>query len=507
MLTDAIVGVWHYPDGERRRGRCVDDKNPAVEPTEPAASAEALTGWSDTLARFDEVREALELVVLEDESDGKRLKQTLLLIQSGRPTEALQVLDGGVPRDLPSEGYGFEDLLRATCWAANGHDGAYGWLRSRVWAAPSGEFEFGQWLLAMVADGRGDYVTADQMWKAIVPTGAYRTWQTVSHYLVAMVVEARHNLLHGSTVVAEGGSILRLAQLPESLPNHLDRDPRPILRARDMLLARGEREAAMLLLTAARYGARPSKAIKAAYRDLAPKTPWLRWYWVVLFAVIGAGVATLLHVPQLGIPAAAVIMYGWRRFIPIRGYSLEESRVLRLLSRMTFNPKSRGPRARGILQMDATPFIYGLLGATVGLGVAGYIAHQFLADHLTDNEVVWLALGGAVIGALVGWQLAEKYVRSRALHLQRRPSKITCSCATTSLMTGDLGADYAERHLVRVNAPRVIAASQQLKCPQLGIDWLLVTVTAEGALYLMRGATQTLDANLPIERGPEGFYL
>jgi hypothetical protein len=376
-----------------------------------------------------------------------------------------------------------------------------------VLAAPTGEFLFGQWILAMVADQRGDVVLADQMWKAMVSSGEARTWEAVAHYLAAKTIEARSDLLHGGAITPVAGTVLGLVQMPETLANRLDRDPRPILRARDLLIKRNETEAAFMLLTAARFGARPSKAVKDAYDQMAPKLPWLRWYSAIAIGVVFVLVATLSRVPGIGLPAAIATMVAWRRLVPVRGYSIEESRVLRILSRMNFNHKKRRAGVRGVLNMDVTPVMYAFVFAFIAAMSAVFFLYSVFYGKVNETVEPWIVIAAGLIGAVVGWQLGAWRASLGFKREHRRPTKVACQCATTSLLCGDVGAEYAERHLVPVGVEPMISGAQQLVCPQLGMQWLLVNVTPEAALYLMRGTTEALDANLPIERGAEGFYL
>ena len=473
----------------------------------PESREKSITTWGTRLAMWDETPQALQLLTTTELTSDNRHFRAQLLFQSGKPTEAIAVLDDGAQRGLPSDQFTNDDALRAACWAATKHEGAYGWLRSRVLSMTPGQFPYGQWLLAHAADAIGDTATADQMWRALGAGDGVLTWDVVAHFTAALSIETRNDLLNGSSKGQVAASFVRLVQNTEFLPNRLEQDPRPIIRAHELLVQRGEKHAALMLLTAARFVGAPSKTIADEYKRSAPR---LRMTWYASLALFSVVFATCLAVslPKLGIALGLGSIYLWRRFMPMRGFTLKEAHVLRILRQLRFDRRTRTPVARGlsgIANRDATPFLFGLAAFAVAW-IVGALAVAKLAPGGLDNSLgVGLSVVVAVVGAVVGYQFGVR--RAQAKLAPKQPAVVTCRCATAVALSGVEAGAYATHHLVATDAPPIIAASRELKCPTLGTPWLLVAVTGEGAVYLMRGATETLDADLPVDEPREGFYL
>ncbi len=475
-------------------------------PTHPSAAS--LLCWGRALDSWDEVDPALEILTSAAMPGETRHERARLLLEQGDPRRALAVLDDGQHPGLPPDDFTMDDVLRAGCHASMGHAGAYAWLRSVTVAAQGAvPVVYIRWIVALAADSFGDTDTADQMWLSLVSDSGLLTGPSVARFTVVHASAARREAIAGGKIRKSAALYLRLADNLEQLPNPLDRDPRPIISAVRMLRERGEAQAALMLLTAAANGAPPNPAIAEAYERAAPTrpgmTPWTRAATIAVGTVVGL----LVGIGLVGLVLTVAGIAAWRNFIPIRGWTLADSRIFRSLRAVQYDPVSRGHRVQGGESADGPRLLWMLLGLALGSLVIGPLLATSIPSGLGSDLGGTLWLGSSLAGGFLGYQWG---LRKTHHLIAVGPSLVapTCRCATTPMLAGSAADDYAARHLTPTASTAVTAGSTVLTCPALGLPWLRVPVNTDGAVYLLRGIATRVDAGLPgQDSATSGFYL
>ena len=489
-------------------GASMEHEGATVDLSAEQARTSSLLRWGRALDSWDEVEPALTILTAAAMAEETRHQRARLLLEQGDPRRALEVLDDGQSPGLPSEEFTMDDVLRAACHASTGHAGAYAWLRSLVVGADAAvSMAYIRWMVALAADERGDYDTADQMWQSLVKDSGFLTGASLARFSVVHARDARREAIAGEKLSKAFATYLRLVSNIEGLPNPLDRDARPILTAARLLRTRGEAPAALLLLTAAERGGPPNPAVTEAYRRAAPTrpgmTPWLRFGTIVAGAVAGL----LLGAGLVGLVLTVAAIAAWRRWIPIRGWTLIDSRLYRSLRSIQYDPVSRGPRVLGGESADGPRLLWMLAGLALGGLLVGPLLASTLPAGAGSDLGGTLWLGVALAGGYVGyqWGLRKTHHRTAPTNPTLSP---TCRCATTAWFAGRTADDYAQRHLTGATFEPVPAGSTVLQCPSLGVPWLRIPVTKDGGVYLIRGVSARVDAGLPSQTTTtSGFYL
>jgi len=244
-----------------------------------------------------------------------------------------------------------------------------------------------------------------------------------------------------------------------------------------------------------------------AYRAAAPTdlatNPWA----TVATVATGAVAGLVLGVGLLGLIFSIGAIAAWRRWVPLRGWTLVDSRLYRSLRSIRYDPVSRRPRLPGGGSADPSRLRWMLAGLALGTLVVGPLLGCTIPSGPGSNTGAALWLASAVAGAIIG------YLRAPSRKTRRKaPTKPTvaprCCCATTAWYGGRDAEDYAQRHLTSATFHPVPAGSTVLQCPALGGFWLRIPVTADGGVYLLRGVSARIEAGLPSPRPAHtGLYL
>ena len=461
------------------------------------------------------------------DSNGTALHRAIYLLEADRFREARAALPSQY-RVLPDEASDVQlgHLVQATADAALGLDDALAWLTSQ--ATPllhSDAAEFYAGCLTRVGDARDDRNLADAAYRQLAHLGFLDRRTTPRSAALLMLdrdqsdVDAAQQTLNDTLEMVQGCS------------QSLVTDPQPLLETAAELVDRGDRGGAALLLKWATRMDPHGRRLKDAYRPLSPRKVGLGRGLVLtvlwLAAAVVAGYGIWHHSPAALLPLAAAVIL-WHRYVSLPGMSLVDSRLYR--------------RVRPVQAVPVTPqetMRYSIIGVVTGAfcamwavvalaAIGSWLGVAWGELPLWVEVLVWtIAMG--VVPALVTLVLYRMRRRRMAREADQRKLAVQhdlvaaggrCRCWNTAVLLGPEVETYLSHHLHPLDLPAMMASLNQAHpdrelrtayCNRTGAAWLRITISTEGAAYLLRGP---LGPNLgqPDDKAADaqaatGFYL
>ena len=435
--------------------------------------------------------------------NGTALHRAIYLLEANRFTEALAALPSEY-RELPDEPSEVRlgHLVQATANAALGLDHALTWLTSQ--ATPllhSDAAEFYAVCLTRVGDARADRNLADAAYRQLGHLGFLDRRTTPRSAALLMLgrdqsdVDAAQQTLNGTLEMVQGCS------------QSLNTDPQPLLDTAAELVGRADRSGATLLLKWATRLDPQGRRVKEAYLPLSPRKVGLRRGLVLtilwLAAAVVAGYGIWKSTPAALLPVAAVGIL-WHRYVALPGMSLVDSRLYRRIRPVQAAPVTPQETARySIIGIVIVAFC--AIWAVVALAAIGrWLGVAWGGLPLWIEVLVWTVAMG-VVPALVTLALWRSRRRRMAREANQRKlaeqhdlaaAGSRCRCWNTAVLLGSETESYLNHHLHPLDLPAMMASltrahpDHELRtayCSRTGAAWLRITISAEGAAYLLRG--------------------
>jgi hypothetical protein len=460
------------------------------------------------------------------DSNETTFRRAVYLLEANRFTEALAALPSQY-RELPDEPSEVHlgHLVQATADAALGLDAALTWLTSL--AAPllhSDAAEFYAVCLTRVGDARGDRSLADAAYRQLGHLGFLDRRTTPRSAALLMLGRDQ------SDVDAAQQTLNDTLEMVRACSQSVVTDPQPLLDTAAELVDRGDRGGAALLLKWATRLDPHGRRVKEAYLPLSPRKVGLRRGLVLtilwLAAAVVAGYGIWNSTPAALLPLAAAAML-WHRYVSLPGMSLVDSRLYRRIRPLQADPVTPQETLRySVIGVVTVAFC--AIGAVVALAAIGSrLGVAWDALPLWMDILVWTVAMGVVpaLVTLALWRLRRRRMAreadQRTLAVQRDlvAASGRCRCWNTAVLLGSDIAGYLAHHLHPLDLPAMMAGLNQAHpdrelrtayCSRTGAAWLRITVSPEGAAYLLRGPLGLDSSRSHDGEGAEpatGFYL
>jgi len=500
----------------------------ATAVVEAAEQRAALLGrWASGADGEDEFGLADELLLAAAEASGDAGSTTQqraqIALLGGRPADCLGLLSEMGCTDVAASGPGsWADLLLLGARAALGDSSSFGVLLQASGKIGGPDRVLYAYVVATVAELRGEHTMTDEAWRAIVLDHGVRTTWSVTRAAVALV-SGRDRAVPAEAI----GPVLDAARLirDQSAPPWLD--PTAASDAADMLVVRDDRAGAAALVDAVvRFSRRSDELDDLRKTHVPARRPLRGWAMVgaAAAAVLSGILLSVLDGP-VGLGALAVLVIGFRLALridltPELGSS--GSALLETIGRLTYDAPTRELRRRGRGRERATMWLMGIAGVVFGL-IAAAIVYATLQGSDPDapqtvsvpvSSVVWV---GIPLGCGVGWLfLARSGRRRRARRaLSKHDEQLaadharfasTCRCWELNNVRGQWARDYAAHHLVAdPTPPPSLARDVAVRvCPVSALRFLR-TVSDSGVTPLLLRGTAVTAMTPPDESAGAGY--
>lgn len=521
------------------------ERDSTVEPTsDPFALTPALSSTEEVQAALELWAEACLDLSLPDlavgmlevatpnrtsgDQDAIDLRRAFYLLHADRFHDALAALPSWYRQlpDQPSE-VRFGHLIQATAEAALGSDKTLSWLVSRSASLlHSDAAEFYTACLARVAEARKDQSLLDSAHRQLGHLGFLNRRTTPKTAALMMLGRDQSDL------DAAHQTLTDTLEMLQRCSQSFARDPQPVLDTATELVRRDDRSGAALLLKWVNRLDPQGQRVKAAFLPLSPRKVGLRRGMVMtvlwLAAAVVAGYALWHTMPGLLLPLAGVALL-WHRYVPLPGMSLVDSRLYRRIRPIQAEPLTSS-EIRTYCIVGVVTLAFCAMWAAIALAAIGSrLGMAWNQLPLWIEVLVWTVAMGVVpaLVGLAGWRIRR---RRKAREADRRKiaeqrelvaTSGRCRCWDTAVLLGPEVEGYLAGHLHPLPLPAVMAelneahrdlALRTAYCSQTGAAWLGMTISAEGACYLLRGplginSGQPHDDRAGVVETGTGFYL